>query len=192
MAKSKPGLVTKSKKGRPTKYYDTITDLQEVERLAGLGLTNNEISIWYRINPDTLNEWMNKYPEFSDAIKRGKVSANTEVKRALYKSAIGYDLPIRKTKYAPPESFILNPNYDPSDKKSLRYIQNPNRQPILLEVIETSRHFPPNTASAINFLINRTDWIRGDKKDGGEIPPEKQTIKVEYIKPDHFKKKDES
>jgi hypothetical protein len=63
-------------------------DIKEVERLAGLGLTQEEIALSLGISERTL--YLNKAQnaEFADAIKRGQTRANTEVANVLYQEAL--------------------------------------------------------------------------------------------------------
>jgi DNA invertase Pin-like site-specific DNA recombinase len=58
-------------------------DFEEVERLAGQGLTNNEIAYALRIAPSTLYERQKESSEFSEAIKRGRAQGAREVSNAL-------------------------------------------------------------------------------------------------------------
>ena len=74
--------------GRPSKY-DPNKHPAEVEYYAGEGMTNQEIAASMDINACTINDWMNKYPEFSDAIKRGRKIADDKVEKSLYKRAMG-------------------------------------------------------------------------------------------------------
>ncbi len=69
-----------------------LTDegLTMIEEWAVSGLTDSEISNNMGIACSTLYEWEKKYPEISDALKRGKAVADFEVEDALFKRAIGY------------------------------------------------------------------------------------------------------
>ena len=61
------------------------------------GLTDNQIAKNMGISRSTLNEWRNKYPDISDALKKSKELADREVENALYKKAIGYEYTETKT-----------------------------------------------------------------------------------------------
>lgn len=76
------------KPGRPSKY-GTI-DIAQVERLAGLGLTDRELAVSLNISPDTFYTYKKK-ADFSEAIKKGKAVADDKVVQSLYKRAIGYE-----------------------------------------------------------------------------------------------------
>lgn len=52
------------------------------------GLSDEQIAHNLGINHDTLVEYKKKYPEFSDAIKRGKEVVDFEVENALYRTAM--------------------------------------------------------------------------------------------------------
>ena len=74
-----------AKRGRPKKL-DNI-DLAEVEKLAALGLTDEEISSWLGICRKTLHSYKKQEDEFLHTIKRGKEKADANVVRSLYKRA---------------------------------------------------------------------------------------------------------
>ena len=55
------------------------------------GATDAEIASHIGISRDTLYSWKKKYPDFSDALKRGKEVIDIEVENALLKRALGYE-----------------------------------------------------------------------------------------------------
>ncbi len=59
-------------------------DLSEVERLAGLGLSQNEIAASLDISVDTLARRKKEFAEFADALKRGKANAKSEIANKLF------------------------------------------------------------------------------------------------------------
>lgn len=71
---------------RPSKY-DTI-DLNEVERLAGLGFIDVEIAGILNICEKTLNNYKKK-PEFLQSLKKGKDKADEKVVSSLFENATG-------------------------------------------------------------------------------------------------------
>lgn len=54
------------------------------------GLTDEQIANKCGVNPDTLYTWKKKYPEISEALKKGKELVDTQVENALLKRALGY------------------------------------------------------------------------------------------------------
>lgn len=74
----------KSKRGRP-KWQPT--DLEEVERLASRGLTQEQIAASLGISYQTLNERKKEFPDFADIIKRGGDRADAAVINALFENA---------------------------------------------------------------------------------------------------------
>lgn len=81
----------KEKVGRPSKYEGIEKRLDEVEKLAGYGLTETEIADFLGIARSTLSLYKADHPEFSDILKRGKLKADAEVVKSLYKRATGYE-----------------------------------------------------------------------------------------------------
>ena len=55
--------------------YHTI-DLNQVERIAGLGLTDTEIGIAIGLSEATINNYKKKHPAFLESLKRGKLVAD--------------------------------------------------------------------------------------------------------------------
>lgn len=74
--------------GRPTKYKPELCTWGEIAGRAGL--TDEEIAKLLQVNVDTIYEWQKKYPEFSEAIKRGKEGPDDLVEASLLKRATGF------------------------------------------------------------------------------------------------------
>jgi hypothetical protein len=89
MSISDQGDKPKGKVGRPTAYkpeYD-----EQVEKLARMGATDEEIIEFFNVCMQTLFTWKAKHPEFLEAIKRGKVESDMKVAQSLYDRALGGD-----------------------------------------------------------------------------------------------------
>lgn len=74
------------------KYHDWITEegLLKIEGWARDGLTNEQIAHNIGVRRETLYDWCNKYPNISNALKRGKEVVDRQVENALLKRALGY------------------------------------------------------------------------------------------------------
>lgn len=74
------------------KYEQWITKegLTLIEGWARDGLTNEQIARNIGINPDTLYQWMKKFPDISESLKKGKEVIDRQVENALLKAALGY------------------------------------------------------------------------------------------------------
>ena len=71
-------------------YWITPDGLTRIEAYARDGLTDDLISEKMGINRTTLYEWVKKFPDISNALKRGKEVIDVEVENKLYQRAIGY------------------------------------------------------------------------------------------------------
>lgn len=82
----------RAKKGRKGKYADWLTEdgLTCVEGWARDGLTELDISKNMGISLSTLADWKVRFPNFLDALKRGKAPVDFKVENALLKRALGY------------------------------------------------------------------------------------------------------
>jgi len=78
-----------AKVGRPKKLKDI--SLKEVEKLAALGLTDEEIASWLGICRATLSNYKKQEKEFLDTIKRGKLKSDSNVIKSLYQKALDGD-----------------------------------------------------------------------------------------------------
>lgn len=74
------------------KYEEWLKDdkLTLLQGWARNGLTNEQIAKNIGISTVTLYDWQNKYPSFSNALKKGKEVIDIEVENALLKRAMGY------------------------------------------------------------------------------------------------------
>jgi hypothetical protein len=82
------GTRGKKKRGRPSKF-DTVS-LEQVEVAGRLGGTDEDVAILLNIHISTLHEYK-KHPEFSDALKKGKVVADNRIVASLYQRGLGYN-----------------------------------------------------------------------------------------------------
>ena len=142
------------KVGRPSKYDPKYCE--QARKLCLLGATDKELSDFFEINEDTLYTWKKLYPEFSEALKQGKIVADANVSNSLYHRAIGYD-----------HSDVDIKIYKGSIIKT-----------------ELVKHYPPDTIAAIFWLKNRNKhkWTEKqivDHQSGG-----KRIEGFNYIKPD--------
>lgn len=105
------------------------------------GLTDEQIAGNIGINPATLYEWKGKYPEISEALKRGKEVVDYQVENALLKRALGYDY----------------------QEERVEISQKDGRK-----VTQTVKHVPPDTAAMIFWLKNRRRDRWRDKPEAPE------------------------
>jgi hypothetical protein len=61
------------------------------------GLSDEEIAKKCGIVCSTLYEWKNRFPEFAEALARGKEPVDAEIENALHKLALGYTVKLQKT-----------------------------------------------------------------------------------------------
>lgn len=75
------------------KYHAWLQEdnLIRIESWARMGLTDEQIAKNMGVNKTTLYDWMKKFPDISNSIKKGKAPIDFEVENALFKRAIGYE-----------------------------------------------------------------------------------------------------
>lgn len=88
--KRKPEKVKrKSNAGAKSKYDDTLPEI--AEGYARRGLSDADIAKNLGISLDAYYRYQKQFPEFYEAIKRGKRPANIIVENALYKRCVGFE-----------------------------------------------------------------------------------------------------
>ena len=73
--------------GRPKIHLD----LNEIERMAGQGLTEEQIALNLGVHYTTLLERKKQYSEYGEAIKRGRAKAIDQVTNKLFENAMAGD-----------------------------------------------------------------------------------------------------
>ena len=131
--------------GRPTKYNKEY-HVPQVFKYCLAGLTDTQIASLFEISESTLNEWKNKYPEFSESLKKGKEDADSNVASMLYKKAVGY-----REKRQVPIKIRETINGESSKEK--------------VEVVEVEDYYPPETSAQIFWLKNRNPQMWRDKRE---------------------------
>lgn len=97
-------------KGRPSKYQtDVEPRLEEVRQWAKAGATNKEIAAALAVSIDSFCVYQNEYPEFSEALRGGRMAGAAEVKTALLRLAVGYEATDTETRAEPGEDGKMHP-----------------------------------------------------------------------------------
>jgi len=121
-----------------------------------LGATNEELGKMFDVSLKTIEHWLNVDPIFLGAVKEGREEADANVARSLYQRACGA---------SHPETHVSSYQGD-------------------VTLTPLTRHYPPDTGAAINWLSNRqrAKWrtpaaLSDLPDDGGDAPlPVKVTI----------------
>ena len=77
----------KRRRGRPTKYRPEYA--AQAYDLSKLGTIDEALADHFDVDVTTISKWKRDYPEFSQALKRGKAVADNEVAPALLSRALG-------------------------------------------------------------------------------------------------------
>ena len=126
------------------------------------GLIDEQIAEKCGITRSTLSEWKKKYPDISNALKKGKEIVDREVENALLKKAKGYNVEIKKT------FKVRKIDYDSSGKKIREYEE--------LQTGYDEVHVPPDTTAQIFWLKNRRPDRWRDRQEEQRSSEEVQII----------------
>lgn len=121
--------------GRPTDYKPEYAE--QAEKLCKLGATDIDLADFFEVSDRTIYRWQAKHPEFCQALKAGKQSADERVERSLYHKAVGYTF----------------------DSEKVFQFQG--------EIVRaaTREHVPPDTTAMIFWLKNRRPEAWRDKHE---------------------------
>ena len=123
--------------------YDPDTFLQLAEQYARDGLNDKQIAENLGISKQTYFTYQNKYLDFFDAIKRGRVPANRNVENAMYKNAVGYT------------AVEVHEEYDFIDVLDKDKKPTGKTQKVLRRRKTVTKDFRPDNTSGIFWLVNR-------------------------------------
>jgi hypothetical protein len=124
--------------GRPSSYSPDF--VEQAFQLCLLGATDAALAAHFGVAESTLYAWKHEYPEFSEAIKKGKLPADAEIANALFNRAKGMDYD--------EEVPIKLKEVEYSDGKRVKETER-------VEVVVVRKVVPPDPTSMIFWLKNR-------------------------------------
>ncbi|AJO24794.1 Phage protein [Heyndrickxia coagulans] len=128
------------------------------------------------ISRSTLNEWKKKYPDISDALKKGKEVVDLQVENALLKRALGYEYTEKKYEtvemseeeyYACQKAAVsrFKLEHPEATFEEIQAVELgvPRYKPVLTE--EKTKEVAPDVTAQIFWLKNRRPDKWRDKQD---------------------------
>lgn len=122
--------------GRPSSY-DPKYAAQARKICMLLGATDEQLAEVFGVSVATIYNWKLDYPEFLEAIKEGKVSADAEVAVSLHHRATGYSHP----------------------EVDIKVVEGQIVQTVI------TKHYPPDTGAAMAWLKNRQPKVWRDRQE---------------------------
>ena len=137
------------------KYNDTFPLL--AEGMARRGMTDEQIAEKLGISVETFYQYVKRYPEFSESLKRGKAPVDVEVENALLKCALGFEYEEVTTEFTSIEKSGQRGKKDEAVKSS-------NAGEVKI-VRKTKKFIVPNVTAQIFWLKNRRPDLWKDRTD---------------------------
>ena len=149
-----------AKAGRKGKYEYWLSQngLLLIEGWARDGLSKEQIAKNIGCSRDTLNEWEKRFPDISDALKKGREVVIREVENALIKRAKGYEVE--------------------EVTEELRFNRSTGKEELRVTKRST-KHIAPDTGAAAFVLKNLASKTWSDRKEveiGGSLDAEKSKL----------------
>lgn len=135
--------------GRPTSFHPDMCE--QAHNYCLLGAINDELAEFFDVSPSTIDNWIARHADFRDAVRRGRVIADSRVARGLYDRAIGYD----------------------------REVERPVVLGGELKSVTSTVHYPPSVQACIFWLRNRRRRTWSDP--GRDAPNDPSTPVVDEI-----------
>lgn len=131
-------------------YWLSADGLLLLRAWARDGLTDDQIADNIGIARSTLSEWKNRFPDISDALKKGKEVVDIQVENALLQKALGITKTVKK----------------PIKVKEVIYDNGKRaRETESIEYADEEIYIPPDTIALIFWLKNRKPDVWRDKRD---------------------------
>lgn len=153
-------MENKNKSGRPTKYKKEFDE--QAYKLCLLGATDKEMANFFKVNPDTIYEWKNKHPSFSESLRAGKETADMSVAVSLRDRAMG-------AKYKKQQAVKVRvPIYSDDHSSIIGYDEE-------IKIVTVKGQDTPDTKALEFWLRNRhpDKWNKdkeiADKNDATEV-----------------------
>lgn len=135
--------------GRKSKYQTHVEPkLLLIEAWARDGLTLEDIAKKLGVALSSFCDYKNKFPELSEALKKGQEVADVEVENALFKRAVGY-------------------RYDEVTREASKVLDEDTGEwkVVMVETKRVTKEVQPDVTAQIFWLKNRRPEIWRDKKD---------------------------
>lgn len=139
-------------RGRPTKF-DPDKHIPEAISLGLLGATDEQMAAFWGVTPSTLYLWQKQRPEFSEALKEGKIVADQRVAESLFRRACGYKRNVQKVVVG--------------------------RESGQAQIVSYVAEVPPDTVAAIFWLKNRCRQQWRDRQDHEITGKDGQAVQIE-------------
>ena len=120
-------------------------------KLTLLGANDKELADFFEVNEATINRWKKSHPDFCEALKKGKDTADANVASKLYSRAIGARITIQQAHKLKQVSYHEN-----GKKKS---------ETEVVQVVDLDVEQPPDTTAIIFWLKNRQPDKWRDRKE---------------------------
>ncbi|WP_419890719.1 transposase [Paenibacillus xylanexedens] len=135
--------------GRKSKYQTHVEPkLLLVEAWARDGMIQEDIARKLGVAMSSFSDYKNKFPELSEALKRGQEVVDVEVENALFKRALGY-------------------RYDEVTREAAKELDEKTGEykTVMVETKRVTKEVQPDVTAQIFWLKNRKPETWRDKKE---------------------------
>lgn len=173
-----------AKTGRPPKYDPKKNRM--VTGMCLLGSTDEQLAEHLDIDISNFYRWQTRYPEFRDAIRRGRVEADAKVAVKMYEKSLGYKHKAVKIFYDPKAAEAENEAFNKAlIKWEEEGMTGPMPEPPGADAgvvkVDYVEHYPPDTAAAKFILTNRQPANWKDRQEITNKGDSKVVHSIEWV-----------
>lgn len=135
--------------GRKSKYHTHVEPkLLQIEAWTRDGMTQEDVARRLGVAMSSFSDYKNKFPELSEALKKGQEVADIEVENALFRRAVGY-------------------RYDEVTREAAKELDEETGQykTVMVETKRVTKEIQPDVTAQIFWLKNRRPDTWRDKKE---------------------------
>lgn len=146
--------------------WETLSMDSKLDSVKGWSLqgsTDEDIYTMLGVSEKTFYDWKRKYPQFAQALKKGKYISNGELLNSAFVQSTGFmyieNLAVKVKDYA----WFTNPQTNEAELKQIEKV----------EIVPVEKYQPPNPTMNIFMLKNR---MPEEYKDKHEVDVKKEVI----------------
>jgi len=146
----------------PKLKYDPETFPDRVEELARDGYADQEIFPQLGISKDAFYRYLKNYPEFAEALKRGREPINAKVEKALLKRCLGFEVEETNKRVHQHIRRFTRVRFNKDGTKDVFHELKPVET---RTVSKTTKNILPSEGACLNWLRAKKPEVWKEKKE---------------------------
>lgn len=149
------------KRGPASGYKPDFCNL--ARKFCILGATNENLAEFFEVSVNTIGNWLVQFPDFKQAVTRGRAVADADVAESLHGRATGYDREAEKIIQTPdgPRRMTYTRHYQADTAACIFWLGN-RRRDLWRDKIEHEHHASAEMLALLEAAGERARNVRRD------------------------------